>query len=314
MSTKITIIGAGSVGATMAYTLSLETLATEIVLIDINNKKADGEAMDILQSTAYRDPIDVKAGNYIDAAGSNIVIITSGMARKPGMTRLDLAKTNVNIIRDIASQIAPVCPYAKYIIVSNPVDILTYVFMKESGIPESQIIGSGTQLDTARLRSLLAEECSISQKNVHAYIFGEHGDTSFVPWSVAHIAGIPVPEYYEKYNPNRQYSYDEEHIIDYVRNSGSKVIAEKGATFYAVTVAVIKICRMLLSSDCSVTTVSTMLHGEYGIRDVCLSISCMIGPNGLTKRLQLHLTDEEIEKLQASAAKLRSLLDEIYAD
>ena len=314
MSTKITIIGAGSVGATMAYTLSLETLATEIVLIDINNKKADGEAMDILQSTAYRDPIDVKAGNYIDAAGSNIVIITSGMARKPGMTRLDLAKTNVNIIRDIASQIAPVCPYAKYIIVSNPVDILTYVFMKESGIPESQIIGSGTQLDTARLRSLLAEECSISQKNVHAYIFGEHGDTSFVPWSVAHIAGIPVPEYYEKYNPNRQFTYDEEHIIDYVRNSGSKVIAEKGATFYAVTVAVIKICRMLLSSDCSVTTVSTMLHGEYGIRDVCLSISCMIGPNGLTKRLQLHLTDEEIEKLQASAAKLRSLLDEIYAD
>ena len=314
MSTKITIIGAGSVGATMAYTLSLETLATEIVLIDINNKKADGEAMDILQSTAYRDPIDVKAGNYIDAAGSNIVIITSGMARKPGMTRLDLAKTNVNIIRDIASQIAPVCPYAKYIIVSNPVDILTYVFMKESGIPESQIIGSGTQLDTARLRSLLAEECSISQKNVHAYIFGEHGDTSFVPWSVAHIAGIPVPEYYEKYNPNRQFTYDEEHIIDYVRNSGSKVIAEKGATFYAVTVAVIKICRMLLSSDCSVTTVSTMLHGEYGIRDVCLSISCMIGPNGLTKRLQLHLTDEEISKLQASAAKLRELLDEIYAD
>ena len=314
MSTKITIIGAGSVGATMAYTLSLETLATEIVLIDINNKKADGEAMDILQSTAYRDPIDVKAGNYIDAVGSNIVIITSGMARKPGMTRLDLAKTNVNIIRDIASQIAPVCPYAKYIIVSNPVDILTYVFMKESGIPESQIIGSGTQLDTARLRSLLAEECSISQKNVHAYIFGEHGDTSFVPWSVAHIAGIPVPEYYEKYNPNRQFTYDEEHIIDYVRNSGSKVIAEKGATFYAVTVAVIKICRMLLSSDCSVTTVSTMLHGEYGIRDVCLSISCMIGPNGLTKRLQLHLTDEEISKLQASAAKLRELLDEIYAD
>lgn len=314
MGTKITIIGAGSVGATMAYTLSLETLATEIVLIDINNKKADGEAMDILQSTAYRDPIDVKAGSYADAAGSNIVIITSGMPRKPGMTRLDLAKTNVNIIRDIASQIAPVCPYAKYIIVSNPVDILTYVFMKESGIPESQIIGSGTQLDTARLRSLLAEECSISQKNVHAYIFGEHGDTSFVPWSVAHIAGIPVPEYYEKYNPNRQFTYDESHIIEYVRNSGSKVIAEKGATFYAVTVAVIKICRMLLSSDCSVTTVSTMLHGEYGIRDVCLSISCMIGPNGLSKRLQLHLTDEEIAKLQASAAKLRELLDQIYEE
>ena len=261
MATKITIIGAGSVGATMAYTLSLETLATEIVLIDINNKKADGEALDILQSTAYRDPIDIKAGTY-----------------------------------------------------QNPVDILTYVFMKESGIPESQIIGSGTQLDTARLRSLLAEELSISQKNVHAYIFGEHGDSSFVPWSVAHIAGIPIPEYYEVYNPNPQYKYDEAHIIDYVRKSGSLVIAEKGATFYAVTVAVIKLCRILLSSDNAVTTVSTMLHGEYGIRDVCLSISCMIGPKGVSKRIQLHLTDEEIAKLQASVAKLRELLDQIYAD
>ncbi len=314
MSRKITIIGAGSVGATMAYTLSLETLATEIVLIDINDKKADGEAMDILQSTAYRDPIDVKAGSYQDAEDSSIVIITSGMPRKPGMTRLDLAKTNVDVIRDIASKIAPVCPYAKYIIVSNPVDILTYVFMKESGIPESQIIGSGTQLDTARLRSLLADELSVSQKNVHAYVFGEHGDSSFIPWSAANIGGIPIPEYYEKYNPNPQHQYDEAHIIDYVRNSGSKVIAEKGATYYAVTVAVIKICRMLLSSDCSITTVSTMLHGEYGIRDVCLSISCLVGPGGLAKRIQLHLTDEEIAQLQASAAKLRELLDQIYAE
>lgn len=312
MATKITIIGAGSVGATMAYTLSLETLVTEIILIDVNNKKADGEAMDILQSTAYRDPIDIKAGTYADAEGSNIVIITSGVPRKEGMTRLDLAKTNVEIIRDIASKIAPVCPYAKYIIVSNPVDILTYVFMKESGIPESQIIGSGTQLDTARLRCLLADDCSISQKNVHAYVFGEHGDSSFVPWSVAHIAGVPVPEYYEKYNPNKAIEYDEAKIIDYVRKSGSVVIAEKGATFYAVTVAVIKICKMLLSSDCSVSTVSTMLHGEYGISDVCLSISCMIGPKGLVNRIQLHLTDEEIAKLQESAAKLRALLDQIY--
>jgi len=315
MANKITIIGAGSVGATIAYTLSLQTLATDIVLIDIAKKKADGEAMDIIQSTAFRDPINVVSGNYEDAAGSNIVIITSGIARKPGMTRLDLAKTNVGIMRDIASKIAPVCPYAKYIIVSNPVDILTYVFMKESGIPESQIIGSGTQLDTARLRSLIADECSVSQKNVHAYIFGEHGDSSFIPWSVAHVAGIPIPEYYEKYiMETPKAAFDAERIIDYVRKSGSIVIADKGATFYAIAVSVVKLCQMILSAESSASTISTMMHGEYGIKDVCLSISCLVGPNGVTKRIELPLTEEEVGKLQHSAAVLREMLDQIYAD
>ena len=311
---KVTIIGAGSVGATIAYTLSLNSRATDIVLIDVNTKKADGEAMDILQSTAYRDPIHILSGDYEDAKGSNIVIITSGIARKPGMTRLDLAKTNVNIIRDIASKIAPVCPYAKYIIVSNPVDVLTYVFMKESGIPESQIIGSGTQLDTARLRSLISEECSVSQKNVHAYIFGEHGDSSFVPWSVAHVAGIAIPEYYEKYSPNTRIKFDEDHILEYVRKSGGVVIANKGATFYAIAVSVVKICQMLMSAESTATTISTMLHGEYGIRDVCLSISALVGPNGVERRIELDLTEDEVKKLQESAKVLRDMLDQIYAD
>ena len=306
MATKITIIGAGSVGATIAYTLSLETLATEILLIDINEKKANGEALDIVQSTAFRDPISVTSGDYADAKGSNIVIITSGMGRKPGMTRLDLAKTNVSIMRDIAGKIAPVCPYAKYIIVSNPVDILTYVFMKESGIPESQIIGSGTQLDSARLRHLIADECGVSSKNVHAYVFGEHGDSSFVPWSVAHVAGVPVAEYYKTYAKNKDAEFDPDRIIDTVRKSGGVIIADKGATFYAIAVSVVKLCRMILSSENSVTTISTMMHGEYGLRDVC--------PNGVEKKIILPLTDEELEKLKASAAVMHQMVEHIYGE
>lgn len=312
MATKITIIGAGSVGATIAYTLSLETLATEILLLDINTKKANGEALDIVQSTAFRDPIKILAGDYEEAKGSNIVIITSGVARKPGMTRLDLAKTNVGIMRDIASKIAPVCPYAKYIIVSNPVDILTYVFMKESGIPESQVIGSGTQLDSARLRHLIADECGVSSKNVHAYVFGEHGDSSFVPWSVAHVAGVPIHEYYEKYSKNKENKFDPDRIIDTVRKSGGVIIADKGATFYAIAVSVVKICRMILASENSVTTISTMMHGEYGLRDVCVSVSCLVGPNGVEKKIVLPLTDEELNKLKASGAVMHQMVDHIY--
>lgn len=311
MGNKITIIGAGSVGATIAYTLSNETLATEIVLIDINRKKADGEVMDIIQGTAFRDPITVTSGDYDAAKGSNIVIITSGVARKPGQTRLDLTKINVGITKSIAQEIVKAAPDATYIIVSNPVDILTYVFIKESGIPENRIIGSGTSLDTARLRSLLAEECGISQKNVHAYIFGEHGDTSFVPWSMAHIAGVSVEEYYEKYSPNRDIKFDPERIINYVRTSGGVIIANKGATFYAIAVSVVRLCKLILSSQNSVATVSTMMHGEYGLEDVCLSISTIIGPEGVQGRIKLNLTDEEIEKLHHSAAQLKEIIAQI---
>lgn len=311
MANKITIIGAGSVGATIAYTLSNETLATELVLIDINQKKAEGEVMDILQGTAFRDPITIVSGDYDAAKDSDIVIITSGVARKPGQTRLDLTKINVGITKDIAKNIAKAAPNAIYIIVSNPVDILTYVFIRESGIPESHIIGSGTSLDTARLRSLLAEECCISQKNVHAYIFGEHGDTSFVPWSKAHIAGVSVEEYYEKYSPNKDIKFDPERIINYVRTSGGVIIANKGATFYAIAVSVVRLCKLILSAHSSASTVSTMMHGEYGLEDVCLSVSSIIGPNGLQGRVVLDLTDDEIEKLHHSAQQLKDIIAQI---
>ena len=187
MSSKITIIGAGSVGSTIAYTLSSQDIASEIVLIDINKQKAEGEVLDIIQGTCFRDPISIIAGDYEDAKDSDIVIITSGIARKPGQTRLELTQTNVNILKSITPEIVKAAPNALYLIVSNPVDIMTYVFTKISGLPENQILGSGTILDSARLRCGLSEHFQIAQSNIHAYVFGEHGDTSFIPWSGAYF-------------------------------------------------------------------------------------------------------------------------------
>ncbi|MGM9636157.1 MAG: L-lactate dehydrogenase, partial [Candidatus Avispirillum sp.] len=194
MMNKISIIGTGSVGSTIAYTLAVMGLASEIVMIDINSEKALGEALDIRQGTPFCAPCSVYAGDYRDAEDSDIVILTSGVARKPGQTRLELAQINVNITKSIIPEITKYAPDASYIIVSNPVDILTYTFYKLSGIPENRIIGSGTILDTARLRSRLSEYYNISQSNVHAYVFGEHGDSSFVPWSLANISNVPIKD------------------------------------------------------------------------------------------------------------------------
>ena len=227
MSSKITIIGAGSVGSTIAYTLSNEDIASEIVLIDINKKKVEGEVMDIAQGTCFRDPVSIIAGEYEDAKDSDIVIITSGIARKPGQTRIELTQTNVNILKSITPEIVKAAPNAIYIIVSNPVDIMTYVFTKISGIPENQILGSGTMLDSARLRCGLSEHLNIAQKNIHAYVFGEHGDTSFIPWSGAYVSGVSLDEYYEtveKMGKNVT-KIDKDAMLEYVRTSGGQGIA-----------------------------------------------------------------------------------------
>ncbi len=313
MNRKITIIGAGSVGSTIAYTLSNEALATEIVMIDVNKEKVEGEVLDIIQGTSFRDPISIVAGDYEDAKDSDIVIITSGIARKPGQTRLELAQTNVNILKSIAPQIAAVAPEAIYIIVSNPVDVMTYVFTKVSGIPEKQIIGSGTVLDTARLRCGISEHFGIAQKNVHAYIYGEHGDTSFVPWSCARVSAIDVDGYavaMQKAGKDIQ-PIDKEAMIEYVRKSGGKIIANKGATFYAVSASVVQLCKKLAASSDSMATVSTMMHGEYGIEDVCLSVLSLVGPKGLEGKLEVPLTGEEIEKLRKSADALKAVISQI---
>jgi len=313
MSRKITIIGAGSVGATIAYTLSQDDIASEIVMIDVNRDKAEGEVMDIIQGTCFREPISITSGDYEDAKDSDIVIITSGVARKPGQSRLELAQTNVDILKQITPQIAAAAPNAKYIIVSNPVDVLTYVFTKISGIPENQIIGSGTVLDTARLRCGIAEHFNVAQKNVHAYVFGEHGDTSFIPWSKACISAVPMEEYVKtmKNSGVRVTPVDKEGMLEYVQKSGGKIIANKGATFYAVSAAVCKLCSLLLASSDSYTTVSTMMHGEYGIDDVCLSTLALVGPNGCQGKVEVNLTDEEEALLKKSADTLKAIIAQI---
>lgn len=313
MSSKITIIGAGSVGSTIAYTLANQDIASELVLIDINKNKVEGEVMDIIQGTYFRNPISIVAGEYEDAKDSDIVIITSGIARKPGQTRLELAQTNVNILKSITSEIVKAAPNAKYIIVSNPVDVMTYAFHKFSGLPENQIIGSGTILDTARLRCGLSEHFNVAQKNVHAYIYGEHGDSSFIPWSCAEIGAVSVDDYPEvmKANGMEFEPVDKDAMIEYVRKSGGKIIANKGATFYAVSASVVQLCNLLLAASDSMATVSTMMHGEYGVDDVCMSTLALIGPNGYSGKVLVELTDEEVEKMKASAEALKAVISQI---
>ena len=310
---KVSIIGTGSVGSTIAYTLTVMGLASEIVMIDINNEKALGEALDIRQGTPFCGACSIYAGDYRDAVNSDIVIVTSGIARKPGQSRLELAQTNVNITKQIIPEITKYAPDATYIIVSNPVDILTYTFYKMSGLPENRIIGSGTILDTARLRSRLSEYYNINQSNVHAYVFGEHGDSSFIPWSVANISNVPIKECKKLITTPgiNTPELDFGEIEQYVRKSGARVIARKGATFYAVSVSVCHICKCLLGGIDTTMTVSTMMHGEYGIEDVALSTLNMVGHNGVRGTVNVPMTDEEVTLLRKSADTLKDVISNL---
>lgn len=310
---KISVIGAGSVGATIANDLMIQGVASEIVLVDINKKKALGEALDIYQGAPFFSPAIVRSGDYPAVEGSDIVIITCGMPRKPGMTRLDLAQVNVNILKDIASNVTKYAPNAIYVIVSNPVDILTYVFHKVSGIPENHIIGSGTILDTSRLQSELAKRFYLSPKNVHAHVYGEHGDSSFVPWSLVHLANNHIDVYRDS-SPDKdriKWNQDYEEVEEFVKKSGSIIIENKGATFFAVAMAVCHICKCIFSDAGTALSVSTMMHGEYGVDDVCLSTLSLIDRDGVRGHINNALTDEEVAKLQHSAAKLKEVINQI---
>lgn len=307
---KISIIGTGRVGSTIAYTLTVMGLASEIVMIDIDNQRSLGEALDIRQGVPFcGKPCTVYAGDYRDAEDSDIVILASGVARKAGQSRLELAQINVDITKSILPEITRRAPNAKYVIVSNPVDILTYVFFKRSGLPAANIIGSGTILDTARLRARLAEYYNINQSNVHAYVFGEHGDSSFVPWSVANIAGVPVEQCrrvlaHSPLTPELNLA----EVEQYVKKSGGRVISRKGATYFAVSVSVCHICKCLLGGIDTTLTVSTMMNGEYGVKDVCLSTLCVAGHDGIRGKINVPLTMSEIEKLHISANTLKGVI------
>ena len=314
MNNKVTIIGAGSVGATIAYTLVATGSVAEIVLIDVNKPKAEGEALDILQSTPYLHPTKIYSGDYEDAAGSDVVIVTSGVGRKPGQSRIDLTQTNVNILKSIAPEIVKHAPDAIYLFVANPVNVLTYVFCQITGIPMSRVIGTGTTLDSIRLRARLSELYSVNQKQVHAYVLGEHGDTSFVAWSTADISGIPLDQYEQTISQKGALEvtpYDREEVATFVRKSGGQIIAGKGATFYGIAACVGQIVGSIYSSAYTILPVSTVLEGEYGISGVALSTLCAIGNEGIVTTLTPKLSDEELAKMHKSAEALKAVIAQI---
>lgn len=306
--TKITILGAGNVGASVAYTMAVAGTCSDIVLVDINKAKAKGEAMDIRQGVSFGHNVEVYDGTYEDAKDSDIVVVTLGLARKPGQTRLDLAQTNVNIIKEVMPQVAKYAPDAVYVVVSNPVDVLTYTILKCTNLSPSQVIGSGTALDTSRLRSCIADHVGLSPNSIHAYVFGEHGDSSFIPWSLTSIAGVTMEEYCKD---QEHADIDEEEIIQEVRSAGAEVIKRKGATFYAIAMSVNKICDSILRDAKNILTVSTLINDKYGINDVCLSLPCVIGSSGIEKEVCPKMTEGELEKLRLSAQALRNVIDQI---
>ena len=310
MAKKIAIVGAGNVGASIAYTLTIDGMASEIVLIDINQKKAQGEAMDILQGTVFCPPVNIYAGDYSDAANSDIVVITSGIPRKEGQSRLDLAQNNINLMKEIAPELVKFAPNAVYLVVSNPVDIMTYTMLKVTGLPENQVFGSGTILDTARLRSSISENLKINPKNVHAYVFGEHGDSSFVPWSLTTISGMPLETYYKnKCEEDSAYcNISFKHIEENVRTSGGKVISLKGATYYAIALSVRRICDCILRDTNSVLTVSGMIHNRYGVDDICLSLPFVVSKNGIEYAVSPPMLPEEEELLRNSQKVLKEMI------
>lgn len=311
MANKITIIGAGQVGSTIAFALTVKQLASEIVLIDIAKERAMGEAMDIRQGTPFIGPVSIHEGDYSDAKDSDIVVLSSGVARKPGQSRLELAQTNVDITKTIIPQITKAAPNALYVIVANPVDILTYQFVKTSGIPSSRIFGTGTMLDTARFRARIAENYQVGQENVHGYVFGEHGDSSFIPWSLANIGSIPVEKYAESYEASKLSEFNKDDVEDYVRKSGGIIIAAKKFTNYAIGVTTATLCEALSFKTGTLLTLSTLLTGEYGISDVCLSIPSVISSEGLKSKLVAPLTDGELASLKHSADCLKDVIKQI---
>ncbi|ABY91534.1 L-lactate dehydrogenase [Thermoanaerobacter sp. CM-CNRG TB177] len=307
---KISIIGSGFVGATTAYTLALSGIAKTIVLIDINKDKAEGDALDISHGVPFISPVELYAGDYSDVSGSDIIIITAGAAQKPGETRLDLVKRNTMIFKDIVAKLIKVNDTAIYLIVTNPVDILTYVTYKISGLPYGRVLGSGTVLDSARFRYLLSKHCNIDPRNIHGYIIGEHGDSELAAWSITNIAGIPIDNYCNLCGKACEKDFREE-IFNNVVRAAYTIIEKKGATYYAVALAVRRIVEAIFRDENSILTVSSPLTGQYGVTNVALSLPSVVGRNGIVNILELPLSQEEIAAFRRSAEVIKSVIQEL---
>ncbi|ADL11844.1 L-lactate dehydrogenase [Acetohalobium arabaticum] len=305
---KIGIIGAGFVGSTTAFTVMMNGLASEIVLVDIDQDKAEGEAMDLRHGASFVSPVNIETGGYQECQDADIVIITAGASQEPGETRLDLTKRNVEIFKDMIPKLtAEINSDTLLLVVTNPVDILSYVTWKLSDLPARQVIGSGTVLDSSRFRYILSQRCDIDARNIHGYIIGEHGDSEVPVWSATNIVGVPFEEFDEVCNQKKN-NDDKSELISKIKNVAYEIIDRKGATYYAIALAINRIVKGIIRDENSILTLSTLLQGEYGFSDVYLSLPCIINRNGIREILELELSPAEQEALNTSAEVLQDLI------
>ena len=301
---KAAVIGCGFVGSATAFTLMQSRLFSELVLLDVNMEKADGEAKDIAHGIPFAGQMKIYAGTYDDAADAAIIIITAGANQKPGETRLDLVQKNTAIYQSIIPEIVKRDFGGILLIVSNPVDILTYVALKLSGLPENRVLGSGTVLDTARLKYALGEHLGVDSRSVHSFIIGEHGDSEIAAWSSTNVSGIPLNDFCEMLGHfNHDAAMDA--IAEKVKNSAYEIISKKQATYYGIAMSVKRICECIVRNERSILPVSAMMHGEYGIEDITLSMPAIVGIGGVETHVPIALSEEEAEKLVESAKKLK---------
>ncbi|MEW6045314.1 MAG: L-lactate dehydrogenase [Bacillota bacterium] len=301
---KVGIVGTGLVGSTIAYTILVRGLHCELVLVDINRAKAEGDAMDLNHGIPLAAPIPIRAGDYADLAGAAVVIASAGVAQRPGETRLQLLQRNAAVMADVAQKVVQFAPHCVLVVVTNPVDVLSYIAWKRSGLPASRVLGSGTLLDTMRLRYLLGEYFGVDPRSVHAYVLGEHGDTEMVAWSLAHIAGVRLKELGAAWERAvREGTL--ERIFEQVRSAAYEIIHRKGATYYAIGLAVTRLVESILQNQHSVLTVSTYVDGWQGIQDVYLGMPCVVGSSGVERMIELPLAPEELDALRRSASVLR---------
>jgi L-lactate dehydrogenase len=305
--TRIAVVGAGNVGATFAYALLQSGLASEIVLVDANMARAEGEAMDLNHAVPLAGPCRVWAGSYADCAGAAITVVTAGSNQRPGETRLDLTQRNAAIFQEIIPQVAQTNPQGLLLVATNPVDVLTYASLKVSGLPAGRVIGSGTILDTARFRYLLSQHFGVDARSVHAYIIGEHGDSEVPLWSLANIAGMRIPDFCA----SNGYDCDDpalEQIFQQTRRAAYEIIQRKGATYYAIASGLLRICEAILRDQNTVLSVSSLMTGIYGIEGVCLSLPSILDRGGLERVLHLELDETELSGLRRSAEVLKKLI------
>jgi L-lactate dehydrogenase len=307
---KIVIVGAGQVGSTFAYSLLLSGLVGQIVLLDVDRERVEGEAMDLNHGVPLSNTVRIWAGDYSDCAGADVVVVTAGTAQKTGETRLDLVKRNAEIFGQIIPRITDHTQKAVLLITTNPVDVLSCVAQDLSGFPPGQVIGSGTILDTARFRFLLGEHLGIDPRNVHAYIIGEHGDSEVPVWSMADVAGMELDEFCQRIGCELGKA-DQDRIFAQTRDAAYQIIQRKGATYYAVAVGLLRIVESILRDQNTVLTVSSLVPGHYGIQDVYLSLPAVISQRGVEHVLHLPLSDDERQRLQKSASVLTDVIGEL---